>query len=56
MLRFFWDRAQEGGRKSFRFEELNPEYIIPDVFDKRVCDIVAKAVADEAIRRGIARI
>ena len=26
MLRFFWDRAQEGGRKSFRFEELNPEY------------------------------
>ena len=29
MLRFFWDRAQEGGRKSFRYEELNPEYIIP---------------------------
>lgn len=29
MLRFFWDRALEGGRKSFRFEELNPEYIIP---------------------------
>ena len=22
MLRFFWDRAKEGGRKSFRFEEL----------------------------------
>lgn len=29
MLRFFWDRAKEGGRKSFRFEELNPEYIMP---------------------------
>lgn len=29
MLRFFWDRAQEGGRKSFRFEELNPAYILP---------------------------
>ncbi len=29
MLRFFWDRAKEGGRKSFRYEELNPEYIIP---------------------------
>jgi len=29
MLKFFWDRAQEGGRKSFRYEELNPEYIIP---------------------------
>lgn len=29
MLRFFWDRAREGGRKSFRYEELNPEYIIP---------------------------
>lgn len=29
MLRYFWDRAREGGRKSFRFEELNPEYVIP---------------------------
>lgn len=29
MLRFFWDRSKEGGRKSFRFDELNPEYIIP---------------------------
>ena len=37
-------------------EELNPEYIIPDVFDPRVADVVAKAVADEAIRLGIARI
>ena len=26
---FFWDRAQNGGRKSFRFEELNPEYALP---------------------------
>lgn len=29
MLRFFWDRAKEGGRKSFRMEELNPAYILP---------------------------
>lgn len=29
MLRFFWNRAAEGGRKSFRIEELNPEYILP---------------------------
>ena len=29
MLRFFWDRAREGGRKSFRYEELNPEYVMP---------------------------
>lgn len=29
MLRFFWDRAQNGGRKSFRYEELNPAYILP---------------------------
>ncbi len=29
MLRFFWDRAKDGGRKSFRMEELNPEYILP---------------------------
>lgn len=29
MLRFFWDRARNGGRKSFRYEELNPAYILP---------------------------
>ncbi len=29
MLNFFWERAVCGGRKSFRFEELNPEYILP---------------------------
>lgn len=29
MLMFFWNRAREGGRKSFRYEELNPEYILP---------------------------
>ena len=29
MLRFFWDRAKEGDRKSFRFDELNPDYILP---------------------------
>lgn len=29
MLKFFWDRSVNGGRKSFRFEELNPEYILP---------------------------
>lgn len=29
MLDFFWQRAQNGGRKSFRYEELNPEYILP---------------------------
>ena len=31
MLRFFWDRAQEGGRKSFRYEELNPAYVLPKI-------------------------
>ena len=25
----FWQRAKNGGRKSFRFEELSPEYVIP---------------------------
>lgn len=29
MLCYFWDRKQQGGRKSFRFDELNPEYFIP---------------------------
>ena len=29
MLLYFWNRALEGGRKSFRYDELNPEYILP---------------------------
>ncbi len=29
MLLYFWNRAEEGGRKSFRYDELNPEYILP---------------------------
>ena len=29
-LRYFWDRAKEGGRKSFRYDELNPEYFLPN--------------------------
>lgn len=27
-MKEFWNRAQEGGRKSFRREELNPEFIL----------------------------
>lgn len=29
MLYYFWERKLQGGRKSFRFDELNPEYFIP---------------------------
>lgn len=29
MLDYFWQRADGGGRKSFRYEELNPAYVIP---------------------------
>ena len=25
----FWNRSKEGGRKSFRFEELDPDFVIP---------------------------
>lgn len=28
-LKVFWERAQRGGRKSFRHDELNPAYVIP---------------------------
>lgn len=28
-LLVFWERAQKGGRKSFRFEELSPDFFIP---------------------------
>lgn len=27
-IKKFWDRAKNGGRKSFRFEELDPEYFM----------------------------
>ena len=29
IFHFFWERALNGGRKSFLYEELNPEYILP---------------------------
>ncbi|MCD7738472.1 MAG: Holliday junction resolvase RecU [Lachnospiraceae bacterium] len=29
MLAWFWERAAQGGRRSFRYEELNPEYVLP---------------------------
>lgn len=29
MLRYFWDRADGGGAKSFKHEELNPAYVLP---------------------------
>ncbi len=37
-------------------EELNADYIIPNPFDKRVAETVAKAVADAAVKTGVARI
>ena len=37
-------------------EELSADYIIPNPFDKRVAESVAKAVAEAAIKTGVARI
>jgi len=28
-LKVFWDRAQNGGRKSFRMDELDMSYVLP---------------------------
>lgn len=28
-LKEFWQRAEDGGRKSFRYEELEPEFFLP---------------------------
>jgi malate dehydrogenase (oxaloacetate-decarboxylating) len=36
-------------------EERNAEYIVPSVFDHRVVDAVAKAVASAAVEEGVAR-
>ncbi|HEX8889862.1 MAG TPA: malic enzyme-like NAD(P)-binding protein [Pyrinomonadaceae bacterium] len=35
--------------------ELHPEYIIPSVFDKRVAELVARAVEEAAYNTGVAR-
>ena len=37
-------------------EELSAEYIIPQAFDPRVAETVAKAVYESAVREGVARI
>ena len=37
-------------------QDLNPDYIIPNPFDKRVAPAVAKAVAEAAKKTGVARI
>ncbi len=37
-------------------EELNADYIIPAAFDERVGEAVAKAVAEAAVKSGVARI
>ena len=36
-------------------DELNEEYIIPKAFDERVAPAVAKAVAEAAVKTGVAR-
>jgi len=37
-------------------EELSPTYILPHAFDKRVGPAVARAVAEAAVRTGVARL
>lgn len=37
-------------------EELTPDYIVPSPFDKRVVEAVSKAVAEAAIKTGVAQI
>ena len=36
--------------------DLAEDYILPSPLDERVCPAVAKAVADSAVRDGVARI
>ena len=48
MLRFFWDRSRAGGRKSFRRDELNPDYYLPrkDGIFVPYLDILSKDLED----------
>ena len=50
MLLFFWNRAKDGGRKSFRYDELNPNYIMPKKHGILVpdLDILQKDLDDRA--------
>ncbi|OFI05074.1 NAD-dependent malic enzyme [Clostridium acetireducens DSM 10703] len=48
--------AAKGLANLIKEEELKEDYIIPDAFDKRVCDAVAEAVKEVAIKEGIATI
>ena len=34
----FWNRAKEGGRKSFRYEELEPEFFVPQEFQPLIAE------------------
>lgn len=36
-------------------EQLCPEYVLPDAFDPKVVEVVAKAVADEAVKQGLCK-
>lgn len=37
-------------------DERNPDYILPQPFDKRVGEVVSKAVAEAAVKSGVARV
>ena len=37
-------------------DELTPEYVLPDAFNKNVVENVAKAVREAAVKTGVARI
>ena len=47
-LKTFWDRMEQGGRKSFRFEELDPAYVIPSHGEALIpyLDILKKDLED----------
>ncbi|MFI3237364.1 MAG: Holliday junction resolvase RecU [Lachnospiraceae bacterium] len=50
MLLFFWNRAKEGGRKSFRYDEINPQYVIPKKTGVLIAylDMIQKDLEDRA--------
>lgn len=49
------EAAARGIAAAVSDEQLSADFILPTAFDKRVADIVAEAVANEAIRLGINR-
>ena len=55
VLHLFWPRKRQIWANLISPDQLSEEYIIPSIFDKRVVQVVASAVAEAAHKTGVAQ-